>query len=596
MSTLVAALTPVIAKLILGKLLSSDGTAIAGSVIDLAFAKFQEGAKAREAAKFANKIAANVATSLDKTLEREGAKPDEREIVAQELAETLSSAGLARTVISADLNTEEIAKALLRLRKTVALNTREKGFYSLAIKKAAAQLRELAPILAGYATERDARILAMLKAIASSDGEILESQERLVGLLQELDKKVTEQFSTEEQFKSDYLRRYRAQVAELLDYVEILGLDDVNRDRREARLSIAYLSLTVTGKNEQPSDFRQLFPQICLTGGRLVILGGAGSGKSTLLRWAAMTCARFGERLNDTKKGLKSSQIIHFVSSFLDTHQPSSMEQEISSHRWATVAAEQFLPNALLATSKILELPKLDLSSRKPDTGTFTYLSRSLASSAILDTLNRSIDGAWVPFVIRLRDTDGSIPAPAEMPRLLLDTIGDPPKGWVESLLEDGKAIVMFDGVDEVPEGVKRDATLRGISNLAKAYPKAPIIVTSRPHAFDIEEAGLRSFKQATVDDLSPTQQAQFVESWHKAREAASPNKKYDFTAQGRQLLTRLETSRTLARLATNPLLCAAICALHDHAADTLPEDERQLCEMLTIMLADKRDRMPGRN
>lgn len=95
-----------------------------------------------------------------------------------------------------------------------------------------------------------------------------------------------------EGFERDFLDA----VLQELDYVEILGIEELDAKTRRAGLSVAYLSLTArlrTGDDQQKLDFATLLALLPVLGNRLFIEGAAGSGKSTLARWAAIQAARW---------------------------------------------------------------------------------------------------------------------------------------------------------------------------------------------------------------------------------------------------------------------------------------------------------------
>ncbi|MBM7078343.1 NACHT domain-containing protein [Micromonospora humida] len=110
------------------------------------------------------------------------------------------------------------------------------------------------------------------------------------------------------QFRS----RYLAHLLAVLDYLELFGVD-VHRYRLRTPLSIAYISLTVTGSSIRGSrrgGFRWSPGQLRADGGaesasvraeqalgdaaRVLLRGDAGSGKTTLMQWIAVTAARHG--------------------------------------------------------------------------------------------------------------------------------------------------------------------------------------------------------------------------------------------------------------------------------------------------------------
>jgi predicted NACHT family NTPase len=56
------------------------------------------------------------------------------------------------------------------------------------------------------------------------------------------------------------------------------------------------------------------------------------------------------------------------------------------------------------------------------------------------------------------------------------------PQGWVNAMLASGRAIVLVDGLDEVPT-IQREEVHAWLKELVESYPKSRYIITSRPHA-----------------------------------------------------------------------------------------------------------------
>ena len=56
------------------------------------------------------------------------------------------------------------------------------------------------------------------------------------------------------------------------------------------------------------------------------------------------------------------------------------------------------------------------------------------------------------------------------------------PNGWVHEKLQDGNAIILVDGVDEMREAQRADVRV-WLKELRETFPEARIIVSSRPTA-----------------------------------------------------------------------------------------------------------------
>ncbi|WP_431892453.1 NACHT domain-containing protein [Micromonospora haikouensis] len=111
---------------------------------------------------------------------------------------------------------------------------------------------------------------------------------------------------------TQFRTRYLAHLLTVLDQLELFGID-VHRYRLRTPLSIAYISLAVTGTNARGlrrGGFRWDPGRLRSDGGgdsssvraeqalgaaaRVLLRGDAGSGKTTLLQWIAVTAARHG--------------------------------------------------------------------------------------------------------------------------------------------------------------------------------------------------------------------------------------------------------------------------------------------------------------
>jgi Leucine-rich repeat (LRR) protein len=202
-----------------------------------------------------------------------------------------------------------------------------------------------------------------------------------------------------------------------------------------------------------------------------------------------------------------------------------------------------------------------------------------------------------VPFLIRLRHFgDSTFPRPEEFPSLVAPTIADTmPRGWVHHRLSSGKAVVMVDGVDEVAES-RRAEVRTWMKDLVATFPSCRFIVTSRPHA--VEQGWLESegFGDADLQPMDTEGIETFIDHWHMAV-AEEVQREEDVSAL-RALATNLKGTlrgnRSIRRLATNPLLCSVICALHRDTNEQLPEDRIDLYERCCSMLLERRDPESG--
>lgn len=202
-----------------------------------------------------------------------------------------------------------------------------------------------------------------------------------------------------------------------------------------------------------------------------------------------------------------------------------------------------------------------------------------------------------VPFFVRLRSYgDRRPPRPEELPEGVADSItGLMPNGWVHRQLADN-AVLLVDGVDELVSA-QRAHVRDWLDQLATSYPELPIVVTSRPAAASKSWLAEQGFTSVLLEPMSPGDITEFCRRWHEAIRAATehdpaalPCEADELSEYESALLRSLDARRTLRSLATNPLLCAMLCALNLDRRKQLPPDRMALYEASLEMLLERRD------
>jgi hypothetical protein len=198
-----------------------------------------------------------------------------------------------------------------------------------------------------------------------------------------------------------------------------------------------------------------------------------------------------------------------------------------------------------------------------------------------------------VPFLVRLRrHVDTALPRPEQF----LDYAAGPlagltPEGWVHRCLGSGQALLLVDGVDEIP-AKKRRAVRTWLAELVAAYPKIRIVVTARPAAADQKWLAEEGFASVVLAQMSAGDIQLFMERWHEAAANADslPCEPHELPAAQRRLRTQLDARPHLRALAANPLLCAMLCALNLGRTSELPHNRMELYRAALTMLLDLRD------
>ncbi|MFE5714496.1 NACHT domain-containing protein [Streptomyces sp. NPDC056501] len=193
-----------------------------------------------------------------------------------------------------------------------------------------------------------------------------------------------------------------------------------------------------------------------------------------------------------------------------------------------------------------------------------------------------------IPFVLPLRTLTRHgerLPGPDRF----LSAAGCPltaPEGWADRVLAAGRGLVLVDGIDEIPES-ERGRAREWLRDLLSAYEGNRWLVTARPTAVGNDWLARDGFTDLALSPMSRAEVATFVHRWHRA--AGPEAEPYE-----QQLLDALRSTEHVAQLATNPLMCGLVCALHLDRRGYLPRGRKALYESALSMLLSRRDRERG--
>lgn len=527
--------TKILAEAYFGK---GTVSATAGDLVDTLLGRIPGEAEKRKARREFEELGDRMARELlplFQSAERQGHLNPEAVVYALEL--TLDDRTTARFLVERDLEPGRILEELYKSRPLPSghFSEAETELYKRALERSVRQLVSMASRLPQFQETAAARSLQQLSAVAADVDEILGAVRRIEAVVgTEVSDRKAQQYEIE----------YRLAVQRNLDYVEIFGID-IPGEWRNQKLSVAYVSLNLQSHSGAEVDLlsaEALFDRLVSQGEsahrRLLIRGDAGSGKSTLFRWLATQAAGTG-------RGTVSWPLL-----------AKNTWQEYQRFK-QTNSAKEFMGF---------------------DGQNFTTAP----------------DQLQVPFLVRLRHCRaGSLPSPDEFPALIANEIGTPPADWVKSILETGRGLVLLDGLDEIPNA-QREATRRQIHALVEHYPESSYVVSTRPKAVAMGWLADLGFQETQINLMSDLDRNLFIDRWHQAfggRLKVLGMGTDDLPVLAESLKRELEDNRDVARLATNPLLCAMICALHRDRSRKLPERQRQLCEELCAALLHRRER-----
>ena len=348
---------------------------------------------------------------------------------------------------------------------------------------------------------------------------------------------------------ADSLRRaYLSHMLQDLGKVSLAGIDPQAASEAEARLNLgavytALLTLTpeecdvLARENCPPERMARTQSRLSVLAhldreARLVLLGDPGSGKSTFVNFVALCLA--GEALGRSDANLEQLR--------------APLPQEEGDDE--KPAPQPWQHGALLPVRVVLR----DFAARGlPPAG----------QPADADTL-------WAFIAAELGE------ALAEFAPHL------------KRHLHERGGLLLFDGLDEVPEAEQRRGQIKqAVEDFAAAFPRCRILVTSRTYAYQQQAWRLAGFAEAVLAPFSRGQIARFVERWYAHIAELRGLDSADAEGRAELLKRAIANSDRLQGLAARPLLLTLMASLHAWRGGSLPEKREQLYADTVDLLLD---------
>ena len=161
---------------------------------------------------------------------------------------------------------------------------------------------------------------------------------------------------------------------------------------------------------------------------------------------------------------------------------------------------------------------------------------------------------------------------------------------FLQSRLRAGRMLVLLDALDETMLGDDSEQAEQtyqtiheAVSDLRRAYPQTPMMVTARKAAYH-QHAPLVGFDLLEVVDFLPEQVEAFVRNWFRH----DPQEERRDMAEG--LLASLQNNPRLSALAANPLLLGLIAYTYEENNERLPSNRADLYKICVETLLRKWD------
>ncbi|MFZ1027612.1 MAG: HEAT repeat domain-containing protein [Limnoraphis robusta] len=192
------------------------------------------------------------------------------------------------------------------------------------------------------------------------------------------------------------------------------------------------------------------------------------------------------------------------------------------------------------------------------------------------ELLGLDVNVDWLPILIRMRDF-------VREPNLsILDfvkqfsekrmSVKPLQTGFFEYWLEDGRTLILLDGLDEIADESKRSDIVRRIENFLGQYDKNIAIITSRPAGYRRDFFRTEEFPHHELQRFDDEKIEQFINNWYDSRflDQTEAERRKD------SLRKALDDNDRIKLLARNPLLLTIIALIHRYQA-VLPKERYKL-------------------
>ncbi len=150
-------------------------------------------------------------------------------------------------------------------------------------------------------------------------------------------------------------------------------------------------------------------------------------------------------------------------------------------------------------------------------------------------------------------------------------------------LLERGRLLILFDGLDEVPQE-RRDFVRDAIDLFVQAaHPENRFIVTCRVLSYTVERYRIPDFEIETIAPLDEAQIDEFITTWYAALQALNSIDTPEAEKRVHELQQAIRENH-LEPIAENPMLLTVMALVHNHTG-TLPRERARLYEECVELL-----------
>ncbi|WP_430496840.1 NACHT domain-containing protein [Micromonospora trifolii] len=197
------------------------------------------------------------------------------------------------------------------------------------------------------------------------------------------------------------------------------------------------------------------------------------------------------------------------------------------------------------------------------------------------------------PLILILRDiVDGLTRGGSSIVDYIVDRCKDPyniepPENAIEYLLLNGRAVVIFDGLDELVDTSLRTKAVRLIEGFVSRYPLTPILITSRRVGYDAAPLNESVVTVAILSDFDEEQVEQYASNWFRLDDSIPAGDRFALKD------SFIRDSAMVRDLRVNPLMLSLLCSMYA-TERYIPRNRPDIFEKCATMLFERWDRMRG--
>jgi hypothetical protein len=162
-----------------------------------------------------------------------------------------------------------------------------------------------------------------------------------------------------------------------------------------------------------------------------------------------------------------------------------------------------------------------------------------------------------------------------------------PPTKAFEYMLLNGRAMVIFDGLDELLDSSTRQEISSDIESFCNLYPSVPVLVTSREVGYEQAPLSEERFLSYRLSPFEEDQVAEYVTKWFRTDTELTLDQRSQKAARF------LVESRGVADLRSNPLMLGLMCNIY-RGENYIPRNRPDVYEKCSTMLFERWDKGRG--